>query len=177
MTLGSWTYYDRAVTRSLDGYYLAAGEEAGHWMGRGAAELGLSGEATSEGLARLFDAGCHPVTGDQLGRGFTHVEGRTTVTGFSLSFSPPKSVSVLWGLGSAEVAAAVRDAHDAAVATAVEYLEDHAGFARSRKGGTAQADSSGYVAAAFVHRTSRAREPQLHTHVLVANKVHRSDGH
>src|SRR5438132_4690095 len=69
MTLGSWTYYDRAVTRSLDGYYLAAGEEAGHWIGRGSAELGLSGEATSEGLARLFDAGCHPVTGDQLGCG------------------------------------------------------------------------------------------------------------
>ena len=56
-------------------------------------------------------------------------------------------------------------------------LQDHAGFTRRGKAGAVQADTDGYVGAAFTHRTSRAGDPQLHTHVLIANKVRAcSDG-
>ncbi len=39
-----------------------------------------------------------------------------------------------------------------------------------------QVDTDGYVAAAFVHRSSRAGDPQLHTHVLVSGRVRCGDG-
>ena len=75
-----------------------------------------------------------------------------------------------------EIAHEVRAAHDGAVRTALAYLERHAAFSRTGKAGVHQVDTKGYVAAAFVHRTSRALDPQLHTHVLVANKVRCADG-
>jgi conjugative relaxase-like TrwC/TraI family protein len=81
------------------------------------------------------------------------------VAGYALSFSPPKSVSILWGLGDPEVSPAVREAHDAAVEAALDFLEEHAAFTRRGQGGAVQADTDGYVAAAFVHRTSRAGDP------------------
>src|SRR5947209_15055114 len=155
MTLGSWRYYDREVAQGLENYYLAAGEEAGRWTGAGAKRLGLDGEVTGEGLELLFDQGRHPVSGAALGRGFVHFPNRSTVTGYALSFSPPKSVSLVWGLGEETVSTEVRAAHDAAVDAAVAFLERHAAFSRSGKAGVFQVDTEGFVAAAFVHRTSR----------------------
>ena len=67
-------------------------------------------------------------------------------------------------------------AHDSAVRTALSFLESHAAFSRSGRGGVFQVDTEGFVAAAFTHRTSRAGDPQLHSHVLVANKVLCVDG-
>ena len=66
-----------------------------------------------------------------------------------------KSVSVLWGLSDSETSAAVRAAHDRAVAEGLEYLERHATMARRGAGGERRIETSGLVAAAFVHRTSR----------------------
>jgi hypothetical protein len=97
--------------------------------------------------------------------------GPVPVAGYAISFSPPKSVSVLWALGDKATAEVVRAAHDAAVDAAVVFLHEHAGFTRRGRGGAAQADSEGWVAAGFTHRTSRAGDPQLHSHILVANKV------
>ncbi len=57
---------------------------------------------------------------------------------------------------------------------ALEFLQDHAAFTRRGHAGAVQADTDGYAAAAFTHRTSRARDPQLHTHVLVSAKVRAS---
>ena len=59
---------------------------------------------------------------------------------------------------------------------ALSFLEDHAAFSRTGRGGVFQVDTEGFVAAAFTHRTSRAGDPQLHSHVLVANKVRCADG-
>src|SRR5437763_5244723 len=70
----------------------------------------------------------------------------------------------------------VRDAHQAAVRSALTYLEDHAAFSRTGKAGIRQVDTRGLVAAGFVHRTSRSGDPQLHTHVLVSNRVQCEDG-
>lgn len=102
---------------------------------------------------------------------------KKAVAGYALSFSPPKSVSVIWALAPDEISDQVRQGHDAAVAAALEFLQDHAAFCRRGHGGAVQEATGGYLAAVFVHRTSRAGDPQLHSHVLVANKVQAvSDG-
>jgi conjugative relaxase-like TrwC/TraI family protein len=98
------------------------------------------------------------------------------VAGFALTFSPPKTVSVLWALGDEAVSGAVLGAHEAAVGAAMAFLEDHAAFTWRGRGGLLQVDTEGLLAAAFVHRTSRAADPQLHTHLLLANKVRTQDG-
>ncbi len=58
----------------------------------------------------------------------------------------------------------------------LEYLEEHAAFSRQGKAGIRQVDTEGLLGAAFVHRTSRSGDPQLHTHVLVSGRVRCEDG-
>src|SRR3954453_18625368 len=101
---------------------------------------------------------------------------RRPVAGFDLVFTPVKSVSLLWGLGDPSVRATVEDAHHAAVADVLGWVEAHAAFTRTGHGGVAQVDTTGLVCAAFDHRDSRTGDPDLHTHVAVANKVQGIDG-
>jgi conjugative relaxase-like TrwC/TraI family protein len=171
MVGGAEEYYLSLVAQGRDEYYTGAGEAPGNWMGSGAADLGLSGEVTPEALRAIL-AGTSPASGDQLGH-FRRSGNR--VAGFDLTFSAPKSVSLLYALGSPEQAAPARAAHDQAVAEGLAYLERHAVVARRGTDGLRQITTSGLVAAGFVHRTSRNGDPQLHTHVLAANVVHGAD--
>ncbi|MBW4781964.1 relaxase domain-containing protein [Rhodococcus fascians] len=93
------------------------------------------------------------------------------VAGFDLTFTPVKSVSALWAVAPREISQEIEAAHDAAIAAALEYLEEHACFTRLGNGGVAQVDANGLIAAAFTHRDSRAGDPNLHTHVAISNKV------
>ncbi len=188
MAPDGWRYYAEEIALGGEDYFAGHQEEPGRWVGRGAKALGLSDAVDPEEMSRLFGQGRHPETGEALGRPFggdspdgTGKGGQSgvgQVAGYALSFSPPKSVSVLWALADDAVTAAVRTAQDDAVNAALEFLQDHAGFTRRGRGGLIQADTDGYVAAAFTHRTSRAGDPQLHSHVLVAAKIRASsDGH
>jgi conjugative relaxase-like TrwC/TraI family protein len=100
----------------------------------------------------------------------------TAVAGFDLTFSPVKSFSVLWALADPATAARLEQAHRAAVSDALAFLEAHALFTRTGRDGIRQVEVRGLVAAAFTHRDSRAGDPDLHTHVAVANKVQTTDG-
>jgi len=93
------------------------------------------------------------------------------VAGFDLTFSPVKSVSTLWAIADRPVAAAIERAHQMAVRDALAYLEGNALFTREGTNGIRQVETHGLVATAFTHRDSRAGDPDLHTHVAVANKV------
>jgi conjugative relaxase-like TrwC/TraI family protein len=94
------------------------------------------------------------------------------VIGFDTTFSAPKSVSLLFALGDPELRAEVRAAHIAAVEQAgLAYLEEHAAFTRRGRNGVMVMDTDGLVIARFEHRTSRALDPQLHSHCLILNKV------
>src|SRR5439155_21796744 len=106
MTLGSWRYYDHELT--VEDYFLGRGQEPGRWVGSGAAALGLAGTVEDGQLARLFDEGRHPLTGEPLGLVYRHDSKRTVVTGFALSFSPPKSVSLVGAFSGKGVAGEVR---------------------------------------------------------------------
>ncbi|GAA4726946.1 MULTISPECIES: MobF family relaxase [Promicromonospora] len=96
---------------------------------------------------------------------------RHSVAGFDLTFSVPKSVSVLWALADANTQARIVEAHHAAVRETLGLLERHVAATRVGKDGIAQADVAGIIAAAFDHWDSRTNDPQLHTHVVLSNKV------
>jgi conjugative relaxase-like TrwC/TraI family protein len=99
-----------------------------------------------------------------------------TVAGYDLTFSPVKSVSTLWAVAEPAVAAVIERAHQAAVKDALTFIETHALFTRTGPQGIRQVNVRGMVATAFIHRDSRAGDPDLHTHVAVANKVQTLDG-
>ncbi len=101
---------------------------------------------------------------------------RQPVAGYDLVFTPVKSVSVLWALAAPDVAGAVEDAHHAAVAQALAFVESHAALTRTGAGGLAQVDTHGLVVAMFDHRDSRTGDPNLHTHAAVSTKVQGRDG-
>jgi hypothetical protein len=99
-----------------------------------------------------------------------------TVAGFDLTFSPVKSISTLWAVAEPGVAATIERSHQAAVNDALSFVEQQALFTRTGRQGIQQVNVRGLVAAAFTHRDSRAGDPDLHTHVAVANKVQTLDG-
>jgi conjugative relaxase-like TrwC/TraI family protein len=158
-------YYEQQVAAGLEDYYSGRGEAPGRWLGRGAAALGLSGEVEAEDFMVLMRDGRDPVSGHALRRS----GGRVRVAGFDLTFSAPKSVSVLFAVADEEIATALVAAHDQAVAAALSYLEREACVTRRGHAGAVRLRGEGFVAAAYRHRLSRAGDPQLHTHLVVAN--------
>lgn len=98
------------------------------------------------------------------------------VAGFDLTFTPPKSVSTLWAVADDRTQARVLAAHRAAVGQALEFLEHRALFTRTGHAGCRQEPTRGAIAVAFDHWDSRAGDPNLHTHLVLANKVQGTDG-
>ena len=165
-------YLISSVALSIDEYYSGVGESPGVWSGRWAAGLGLSGMVEAGQLRALID-GHHPASGADLLVGLRP----RRVRAFDLTFSAPKSVSLLWALGSEPVAGVVAAAHREAVEAAMGFLEDRAAVARVQVGGVRRrVATGGLVVAGFVHRTSREGDPQLHSHCLVPNLVQRVGG-
>ena len=167
---GQQQYYLDAVARGVEDYYAGAGEAPGEWIGAASVELGLLGQVEPVDLHAVL-SGLDPATLVSL------VRGNQKVPGFDLTFSAPKSVSVLWALADDRaVVRTIRDAHDAAVRAAIGWLEEEACVGRRGRNGLRLTKGSGFVAAGFRHRTSRTGDPQLHTHVLLANLVRGEDG-
>lgn len=159
-----------AVASGVEDYYLHGAEAPGEWIGDGTRALGLGGTVDALRLDRVL-SGCASASGEPLGRVVP-----LRVPGFDLTFSAPKSVSVLFGVGGDTMRGAIREAHDQAVREALAYVEREAGVTRRGAGGAVAIAGRGLIGAAFRHRTSRAGDPQLHTHVLVANLVLGADG-
>ena len=170
---GQERYYLEKVAEGAEDYYSGEGEEAGQWLGDAARELGLSGEVDADQLVAML-TGMNPATGEPLG--LVAVSGRGPVPGFDLTFSAPKSVSLLRALGGPKAAAEVKAAHQRSVEAALKYMEAHACLTRRGKGGATFVKGSGFIAAAYLHRSSRNGDPQLHTHVLIANATQGPDG-
>ena len=141
--------------------------EPPRWVGGAAAGLGLEGSLRPDDFERLLRGELRPGTGGRGGR----------VAAYDLTFSAPKSPSVLFALGGRDVASGVVAAHLEAVGGAVSYLERHGLAARRRSGPESTViPTSGMVAASFTHAVNRNGDPHLHSHVVMANLVHGSDG-
>jgi conjugative relaxase-like TrwC/TraI family protein len=171
LTLDQSRYYERQVAQGRDDYYSGRGEAPGRWTGRAAETLELGGAVDEDGFVALME-GRHPGTGERLKR----VGGRSKVAAFDLTFSAPKSVSVLFAIGDGRLSRALVEAHEAAVAAALDYLEREACRVRRGRGGVRREAGAGFVAAAYRHRMSRAEDPQVHTHVVAANMARGFDG-
>ncbi len=101
---------------------------------------------------------------------------RSAVAGYDLTFTVPKSASVLWALGDEPVRVAVASAHRDAIDAVLKLIEDRYLHTRIGAQSCAQVPAQGLIAAAFDHFDSRAGDPHLHTHVVIANKVQGPDG-
>ena len=164
-------YYEQQEF-ARDDYYTERGSVPGRWVGRSAKTLELSAPLERGQLGTLLE-GKSPITGQQLpgGRGR-----KPSNAGFDLTFTAPKSVSVLLGVGDERIREAILAAQDRATRAGLDYLERHECFARRGTDGVNVIPAEGFVGAAFVHEMSRSGDPHLHTHVVIANRVRAGDG-
>jgi TrwC relaxase len=150
---GQETYYLERVAEGAEDYYSGQGEAEGEWIGQAAAHFDLENKVEPDQLTAML-TGRNPATGKALG--LKSAPGREPVPGFDLTFSAPKSVSLTWALGGHPVSGQVMEAHRAAVEAALSYMERSACWARRGKGGRTFVPGQGFLAAAYVHRSSRA---------------------
>lgn len=154
-----------------DGYYQGGGlEPVGKWLGKGAAALHLRGDVQAEAFRSLLE-GIAPDNTQRLQNAGSH----DRQPGWDLTFSADKSVSALWSQADEPTRRQIETAHAEAVRAGVDYLEDVAGWTRRGRGGKTW-ERAGLIVAAFEHASSRAGDPQLHTHALFTNGCVREDG-
>lgn len=159
-------YYESLATED---YYASGGEPAGYWLGQLQSAMHLNGEVQVGELGKILQ-GYHPITGETMASN----AGEAHKAGWDMTFSAPKSVSVAWALANAETKKEIQNAQKMAVEAGVRFLEKHAFSSRDR--GEMSGSINQIIAAAYEHSTSRMLDPQLHTHVLVANMGLRADG-
>ena len=195
LRVGQEAYQLSGVAQSLDDYYTGAGEATGRWAGIGAERLGLTGDVAADDLRAVL-AGLAPGTGGLTPDGGTIRTNARRVPGFDLTFKAPKSVSVLYAVSDdPRVQHTIVNAGETAAVAALGWLEREAIRVRRGSGNIAALNdmaardpqaaealklrvvpASGVVAAMFRHRTSRASDPLLHWHTLVANMAEGPDG-
>ena len=171
---GNAGYYQSSIVAGVEDYYAGDGDAPGRWIGRADLVGAVAGSlATAVDSKLLLEAKCAP-DGTKLGK--TTVTERS-VTAFDLTFSAPKSASLLYALGDPAVSAAVEAAFAVAVEQAIASLSPRIAYIRTGHAGAAVVDTEGVFGVSYRHRTSRALDPQLHDHVLIANAVRTvSDG-
>jgi conjugative relaxase-like TrwC/TraI family protein len=165
---GQGEYYLRLST--ADDYYLSGMEPKGFWLGEGAESLGLSGEVKDDQFRNLL-RGLSPEGERKLVKN-ADLERRA---GWDLTWSVPKSVSVLWSQADPIVRAKIEACVRNSVKAGVAYLEEVAGFTRRGEDGWIR-EKGKLSFAAFEHSTSRAQDPQLHIHTVLLNVAVRADG-
>ncbi|EMF1779837.1 conjugative transfer relaxase/helicase TraI [Escherichia coli] len=144
-----------------DNYY-ASGSLDSRWMGEGAEKLGLKGEVASADMDAVRQ-GKLP-DGSDLSRMVNGVNKHRS--GYDLTFSAPKSVSVMALVGEDR---RFIEAHNRAVAVVMQEVEKLVSARITEEGKTETVLTGNMVAALYNHDTSRDLDPQLHTHALVFN--------
>ena len=177
-------YHKLEFTSKSQSYYGQGDEVKGEWQGKLAASLGLKGNVAPLEFSRLAE-GVHPLTEESMVRhrvstDYKNPDGTTTRAvehraGWDATFSAPKSVSLTALVGGDD---RVREAHRAAVTTALDELER---YTQARIGGNNPAETTGkFIAAKFEHDTARPVDgyaaPQLHTHTVIFNVTERENG-
>lgn len=162
---GARTYFEK------DDYYTRDGLGAKVWMGKGSESLGLT-EVDPETFQAILE-GKDP-EGNTLVSPASNGEHRS---GWDLHFAPSKSVSIVWAFGNDQQKQDMMDSHHTAVESVMRYVEENLIEARvTEKAKTNRVATGNMVAARFDHYTSRELDPQLHSHVVVANMTRREDG-
>ena len=150
--------------------------EASAWAGKGAEELGLEGPVDPEVFKAVLEGRVPDGSGKRNSAAIDRDGNRIHRPGRDLTFSAPKSVSLVALIGGD---GRVVDAHDHAVKRALAWVEGNAADTRMKDpetGHMVRAGGQKTVAATFRHDTSRNLDPQLHTHAVLANMVRGGDG-
>ncbi len=163
-------------------YYTEGKEPVGRWyMPDCSFGLGHGAEIEAQVFQKLH-SGYSP-DGQQLSVN-NHGLKENRVGGYDLTFSAPKSVSVLWAVAEPELRASIEHAQEQAVRSALDVFNDQAAFARRGKGGKTL-EQVALIGATFQHGEARPTlredgsllsDPQLHTHAVIFNLAEREDG-
>jgi conjugative relaxase-like TrwC/TraI family protein len=164
---GQGAYY---LGLTEESYYQNDREPQGEWYGKGAEALDLVGTIQGDEFLKTFQGFSH-ITGEKL---IQNAGREDRQPGWDLTFSAPKSVSILWAIGGTDTKKEIEQAHQESVKAALDYLQKEACFTRRGQGGRVIEEVSPVIAI-FQHGTSRANDPQLHTHTLVLNVGVRED--
>jgi conjugative relaxase-like TrwC/TraI family protein len=159
------------ANRGAEDYYTESGQTQGRWLGSGAADLHLVGDVNDQAFDRLA-AGFHPETG----RALVQRAGDSHRPGWDMTFSAPKSVSVVWGIADDKQREAIERAHAQAVERTLTFAERQQLFMTRRGHDGIKREATRPIIAAYQHGTSREADPQLHTHAFVLNVATRDDG-
>jgi conjugative relaxase-like TrwC/TraI family protein len=167
-------------TESEDNYYQQEGD-LGEWQGTIANQLELGKTITKETLEHML-WGKNPYTGEDLVHGKFNEKGDRIRAGLDLTFTPPKSLSVVYEIakekGNEKIAQTLLKLHNDAVEATLQRIEER--YSRTRltiNGNTKKIDSQGLAIAKFTHDVARPVEidgkvivaPNLHTHALIMN--------
>ncbi len=163
-------YYERREF-AREEYYTERGVAPGEWIGRGSQTLGLVGSPEVGDLEQLL-RGESPASGDRLA-GLR--EGRRNA-GFDLTWTAPKSVSILHAIGDERLQSIVLAAQESGVRAGLDYLERYECQARRGAGGARTVEAGGFAGAIYSHEMSRTGDPHLHSHLVIANAVQGPDG-
>ncbi|MCA5461934.1 conjugative relaxase, partial [Klebsiella pneumoniae] len=150
-----------------DNYYVIGSMDE-RWQGKGAEALGLEGKVDKQVFTELLQ-GKLP-DGSDLTRIQDGVNKHRP--GYDLTFSAPKSVSMLAMLGGDK---RLIDAHNRAVTVALNQVESLASTRVKRDGVSETVLTGNLIIARFNHDTSRAQDPQIHTHSVVINTTQNGD--
>lgn len=151
-----------------DNYYFL-GNLQSRWFGEGAQALGLEGTVEAHQLDELI-AGRLP-----NGESMEHMSGGKNVhrSGYDLTFSAPKSVSVLIALyGESRLL----EAWNNSITETLKEVESLVSTRIMKDGYSEVQLTQKAVIATFNHDTSRNLDPQIHTHALFLNMTPTDDG-
>ncbi len=162
---------DYYLNLAQEDYYLSGLEPAGFWLGEGATELGLVGHVTGEVFRNLLSG----MTPDGTRRLVHNANSEHRRSGWDLTWSVPKSVSVLWSQASPQIRAQIEIELRCSVRQATNYLATVGVVSRRGTDGVVR-ERARLVFACFEHSTSRAMDPQLHVHSILINLGIRPDG-
>jgi conjugative relaxase-like TrwC/TraI family protein len=167
-----------AASQGVEVSELATGERLRNQLQRNSGSRKVSAVLVERVCRTILDRNPEELYGDAYAEAHKHVDKRidARVASFDLSFSDPKSVSLLAAGTSPEVRAEVQAARHVAIRKVLGWLEQEAVGVRRGHNGVDRFRGSGVTAAAFDHRTSREGDPQWHTHVLVQNATLGPDG-
>lgn len=165
--------------RTAMDYYTTPGNTPGVWMGDGCARLGVkSGQVASKNqVSNLFTRLTGP-NGEKLtnqSQPDRKTDG-TAVSGFDLTFTIPKSVSILWAVADDRTRRTIMRCHYEAIDETMRWWQDEVASTRVGRGGISQMKVKGVTAVRFDHWDTREHDPHLHSHVTVSNIVERADG-
>lgn len=162
---------DYYLNLAQEDYYLSGLEPAGFWLGEGATALGLVGHVTGEAFRNLLSG----MTPDGTRRLVHNANSEHRRSGWDLTWSVPKSVSVLWSQASHQIRAQIEIELRCSVRQATKYLATVGVISRRGTDGVVR-ENARLVFACFEHSTSRAMDPQLHVHSILINLGIRPDG-